>query len=87
MTKDKAEFHHLVGTSIEPGGIAKGCAHSDSEYRNYVDFGTLPNPSCPAIERWNANERDAHLESMIERARQKRAAAPPEAAIIPRRNN
>jgi len=59
MTKDKAESHHVVGTSIEPGGVAKGCAHSDSEYGNYIAFGTLPNPSCPAIERWNTTARAA----------------------------
>lgn len=54
-----AEHHHLVGTSIAPGGIAKGCAHSNNEYRNYVDFGQLPNRSCPAIERWNNASRAA----------------------------
>ena len=49
----EGEVHHLVGSGIEPGGVPKGCAHSDSELRDYINFGTLPNPDCPRIKDWN----------------------------------
>jgi hypothetical protein len=59
--EQKRELHHVVGTSFQPGGVAYGCAHSDTELKNYIDFGKLPNPGCPAIERWNGLQSRAAL--------------------------
>lgn len=53
----RREQHHVLGNGIAPGGVMKGCAHTDSEYRSYIAFGTLPNPDCPAIAKWNAESQ------------------------------